>query len=384
MKSTLLVALALALGACDPNAFGVRQGPCGELSRCPSGESCWECPGDRSVEVCALPDDDLEPICAAAGAAEEPVGPCTSEGCDDGNVCTRDYCDDNDECAHYHNDAATCDDGLACTVDDFCVVGACVGTKQECQSCGIDAEEPGAKVFALALSSDGKPGSGLDVDGDPETCQPSGDCGGGVDNVLGPLSYVVNDAIVDSLANGALAYVFDLSKARLDGTPFDLVIYDVARVGDSCDFQSPDCEWRATQAGFDGACQPYFAIDAARIEGSKLDAGGVDAVITLVVKLDETTNLPMTIAQARITADLTLEGGAITKLRGIIAGAVPKSQLIKAIQNLGDDVLPIDKTAAATLLDNLIENDIDLDRDGERDAVSIGLTFETVPGTLVP
>jgi hypothetical protein len=59
------------------------------------------------------------------GAPDAGSGACGS--CDDDNPCTDDTCDpDSRKCVHVDNTAA-CDDGNACTTNDTCSAGKCVG-----------------------------------------------------------------------------------------------------------------------------------------------------------------------------------------------------------------------------------------------------------------
>ena len=67
--------------------------------------------------------------------------------CDDENPCTTDSCDPAFEggCIHAPKSDGDCDDGLACTIDDVCDAGECVGTDVGCAclkdtDC-IDAED---------------------------------------------------------------------------------------------------------------------------------------------------------------------------------------------------------------------------------------------------
>ncbi len=49
-----------------------------------------------------------------------------SPNCDDGNICTTDTCDQATGCVHTNN-TAPCDDGNVCTTNDACRGGGCVG-----------------------------------------------------------------------------------------------------------------------------------------------------------------------------------------------------------------------------------------------------------------
>src|SRR5207247_9630517 len=46
--------------------------------------------------------------------------------CDDGNLCTDDTCSPSTGCAHTNN-TAPCNDGNACTTNDACSGGRCIG-----------------------------------------------------------------------------------------------------------------------------------------------------------------------------------------------------------------------------------------------------------------
>lgn len=60
--------------------------------------------------------------------------------CDDGNPCTVDTCDPSAEVACVHENATgSCDDKNACTSDDTCQEGVCVGGVNSC-SCGEDLD----------------------------------------------------------------------------------------------------------------------------------------------------------------------------------------------------------------------------------------------------
>ena len=56
-----------------------------------------------------------------------------TRNCDDDNGCTTDRCDSLQGCLHEDlPDATTCDDGDACTVEDACLSGECLGNTRDC------------------------------------------------------------------------------------------------------------------------------------------------------------------------------------------------------------------------------------------------------------
>jgi cysteine-rich repeat protein/YVTN family beta-propeller protein len=119
--------------------------------------------GDGAVTFPEECDDGnaLHGDCCSSSCTLDAAGaPCT----DDGEQCTDDVCDGAGACEHPHRSGA-CDDANACTVDDACVEGTCLGdyTCNVCQGCapavGCVAEiaagcraptVPGASVLAVA------------------------------------------------------------------------------------------------------------------------------------------------------------------------------------------------------------------------------------------
>jgi hypothetical protein len=99
-------------------------GPC-EVARCLSGQC-----GPRTADDGASCEDG-DP-CTEGESCK--TGSCqggAAKACDDGKVCTQDYCQPGEGC---RNDPLTgpCSDGSACTEEDACVAGECVGTAVDC------------------------------------------------------------------------------------------------------------------------------------------------------------------------------------------------------------------------------------------------------------
>jgi hypothetical protein len=105
-----------------PRNFGTCEdgNPCTQGTRCFSGQCRSPLYTDficSDSSACTGTD-----LCAAGVCSSGPPA-----NCDDGNSCTSDTCDVVLGCRHVPNTNA-CDDGLACTVGDACLNGACVGT----------------------------------------------------------------------------------------------------------------------------------------------------------------------------------------------------------------------------------------------------------------
>ena len=93
--------------------------------------------------------------------------------CDDGNVCTDDTCSPSTGCVHNAN-TAPCNDGNACTTNDTCSNGGCVGgpalSCDDGNVCTDDTCNPATGCFDTnntALCSDGN------------ACTTNDRCGGG-------------------------------------------------------------------------------------------------------------------------------------------------------------------------------------------------------------
>ncbi|HIA02132.1 MAG TPA: hypothetical protein EYN66_09505, partial [Myxococcales bacterium] len=120
-------------------------------SQCQTG-SPLSCPDDGqscTIELC-LPGVGCEAVLLVSGTPCEDGDPCTSESqCEqsncvsgenvtcpsDGDPCTSDLCVEGEGCLYLPVAAGSaCDDGSACTQDDKCQGGTCVGTAKACSA----------------------------------------------------------------------------------------------------------------------------------------------------------------------------------------------------------------------------------------------------------
>ena len=105
-------------GACTADPLTCDDGNACTADSCQTGGPCtYELLSDglcNDNKPCTVDDHCVEGECVGY-----PMN------CDDENECTDDHCD-NGECLHFHvEDNLPCDDGNACSVDDYCGNGAC-------------------------------------------------------------------------------------------------------------------------------------------------------------------------------------------------------------------------------------------------------------------
>ncbi|TNF38658.1 MAG: hypothetical protein EP329_00015, partial [Deltaproteobacteria bacterium] len=131
-------------------------GPCVSRS-CDATAGCVETPKAGScddLDACTTDDTCVSGAC---------VG--TAVSCDDDDPCTDDTCAAAAGCVHVGRDGGACDDDDACTSGDTCVAGSCEGTALDCDDddpCTFDSCVDGA------CQHDAASGAACD-DGDPCT-----------------------------------------------------------------------------------------------------------------------------------------------------------------------------------------------------------------------
>ena len=176
---------------------------CDDGDACTYGSACdgqGECTGGESV-VCEDANDCTDDSCEdGVGCVHDfndtdcddgdacttwdacLFGQCTggpAVNCDDQNPCTQDSCDWDTGCVYAAEDVA-CNDGDACTVDDWCSAGECAGAANDCDD-GNDctSNECDSVLGCQAVALNGAACNDGSVCTDGDTCSKEGECIGG-------------------------------------------------------------------------------------------------------------------------------------------------------------------------------------------------------------
>ena len=365
--------------------------PCciGVVAACDDGNVCTNDLCDPLTGECAAEpasgDCDDHDACTVDDAcvASECVG--RPRVCDDGDPCTADSCSPGAGCGYAPLTGPACDDGLECSVGDACLDGACVADTSECV-CTPVLSDDGVKLITLAIGDGGYVGEALDLDGDPTTCAPDSSCDSGINNSLGIIAAFANDSLVDAVAGGDLSLVAMFAPRGDDPDLVTLSFFSgkLAPSTPDCDTQAQTCDWVVKRDMLDpDTCAAVVSMPAT-ISGNVLTAIG-EAALPFEMRLSATAVVEITIGSLQVVGTVTRSGGRITAMQGILAGAVPKQQLLDGIGALPDDSLPanLDKATVLALVNALVSNDIDTNDDGVMDSASIGIKFTAIDGHIV-
>ena len=379
------------INLCDP-AVGCHslptQSPCcsGLTSFCDDGNPCTSDLCDPDTGGCiyehnAAACDDGDACTTGDACAEGACGGAPVD-CNDGNPCTDDQCGVAQGCYHIDLDGVACDDGLACSVADACVAGACVGDTSQC-TCTPTFSSDAGKISALAMGTNGDPGQGLDVDADPSTCSPEGDCSGGVNNALSILAGFANDSLAGAVSGGSVLLLLEFDGLGTPGGSVAVYQGELDPANAGCDHQTAKCSYLVDGGLLDpDTCEPLVGLPAT-FDGSTVIAGGPDALLPFAIPLQDGVVLDVTIAAVQFVGDLTLSDGDVTSFTGLLAGAIPKAGLLTAVDQLPDDGLPppLSKDLIKSFIE-ILEPDIDSDGDGSFDALSLGLQVEGIDALI--
>ncbi len=364
------------------------QSPCctGKVSICDDGDPCTTDLCDPKTSGCSQENNtaacDDGNACTSKDACK--AGKCAGKaiGCDDGSPCTSDACDKAKGCVHGSAaEGQPCDDGNPCTKADACTGGACVGSGK-C-ACTPSFSKLASKLVTMQLGTSGKPGQGLNLDQDIKTCAPKNNCSDGIDNALAAVASFANKSLQEAVDKGSILMLVEFKDFKQG--PIELAIHQGELSPDNakCDVQKKTCKWLADPSLVDAlTCKPKAAM-AGTLVGSKLVAGGKGTTFPFNLPLSEGADLKLTLYDLRIEGTLKVAGGAVQKLDAILGGAVPKTELLAAIDALPEDGLPFPKATIKSLLDAMVAKDIDTNGDGVKNASSIALVVSGIAAQIV-
>lgn len=395
--------------------------------------------GDITVDVePEVPGEVVDPCPALCAAAKDGPAKCgTIESCDCGACAEGFECDDDTnecECAPKCVDDEgvkfQCGDdgcGKSCgkckygeCIDHVCVCepscegktcgpdgcggncGVCEGETSVCakdMNCYAPCGEPESygdlvqKINFLARGHGGHPGEALDVDLDPETCAPEGDCEAGLNNGFSKLLDQIGamadiDAeLAKMLDGGDIALLAENIGFNTDGDAFTINMYIGEPVADKevCDFQTEKCSYFVLADSYDPSadCVPLISFDNVKVDDGILTAGGPDYLFVISLPIMDNIVLVLTVNMAQLYGEVSGEGDAMTITKGIIGGALRKDKLMEAVDLIPDDAgLPVSKDMIKNILEMTVKPDLDTDGDDVLDAASLALKFGTIAGAI--
>ncbi len=145
------------------------------------------------------------------------------------------------------------------------------------------------------------------------------------------------------------------------------------------------------------SCELLGRLDNATVVDGVLTASAPDARFPIWLPVwgeaDEFWGIEVVGVGLHLVATVTGTGDAMTWTNGIIGTAIPKTRILEALRALPPETtegwtaegswLSVSIGMVVNLFDIFVQEDIDLDDDGEPDGASIGIKFETMSGKTV-
>jgi len=275
--------------------------------------------------------------------------------------------------------ADECDDGFTCTINDICSATICAGDKVTCPSCSDhDFQDNVSRVTTFAIPEGGNPGSGLDLDNNPETCSPADNCSEGVDNAMSALGSLINPSLQTALNAGEMNYLVEYVGLEAVGTPFTIRVYVGATDYNPICFNDI-CQYQATWDNFTPDCQVRMEFtNAVMDEDGYFEAGGPGSLFVVKGKISG-ADITFVIFNAQVVGKIEYsydaDGNIVVDkiVEGLVGGAVPKALLKETLDET--NIVQTLKNILFSYLDDKIIEDLDLDGNGTPDASSVSVRF---------
>jgi|GEM_PF-2004257 len=176
-------------------------------------------------QACSANDHCLDGVCVG----DSPLS------CDDGNPCTTDGCDDLAGCVHYPN-SLPCDDGNACTLRDVCSEGVCrSGPEADCDDMNICTDDSCDPASGCIYANNQLPCD------DGQLCSTNDRCVNGV--CVGESDKDCDDKnpCTEDSCDDALGCVYAFNRAPCDDQDA-CTLYDVCNQGVCAGVEMLDCD----------------------------------------------------------------------------------------------------------------------------------------------
>jgi hypothetical protein len=268
-----------------------------------------------------------------------------------------------------------------------------------------DVQWPSDVVHVLdwsAMGMGGHPEHGLDVDGNPDTCAPVGDCSGGVDNSMfgffqwlisefSPGDQAIPPPYGESSEHPDFARLVVAEGWNVVGTPFTLSFYLGRRLDSSCEVVDETCPYCVRMESMSKAtCAAVISFDNAAVQGDVLTAGGAGHSSSFAL-VSEFPPFPpkvweIPVRHVSLVARVEWVEGGVQRTQGILGAAINKEDLKEALKSMPMNpgiiyvVSPIPGLQA--MVESHVQADVDTTGDGLLDSASIGILFQTTQAVI--
>jgi len=243
----------------------------------------------------------------------------------------------------------------------------------------------------------GRPGEGLDIDMQPDTCAPVPTCSDGVDNQFSSILSELEghsaglDILLAPFRTGEFSLLMEPYGWNSDGTEFILKLYLAMREDDSCIYSTEPCEYLGLAESFDEvSCEVVMVMEGATFDGKTLRAGGPRnygswpwTEFGILIPTTLGILMGVYVSHVQLVADVEVDETGVVSLSGILGGVLHKEYLLQGVDRLLDVLTDSSLAVIREILADELVGDIDIDKDGTMGGVSFGLKFHSVPARIV-
>ena len=148
-----------------------------------------------------------------------------------------------------------------------------------------------------------------------------------------------NPEITKALNEGQLFLLLQHIGFRTDGENYTLVPWPAKPASEGCAFQTSNCAFNLERNAFQEDCSPRMELDNATVTGTAFHAGGPAYNFMFEFPLMAGVQLVVPLYFATIEGTVTLSGGQLVGMQGILGGAIPKESMREALLAVPPDQL---------------------------------------------